>query len=73
MRLESIKFVLPTGCWPEGSKSSGGGALFKLLHKCNVTALPQYMVKLSYCYDSVTLLLSQMQLLTLLKLICVSV
>jgi hypothetical protein len=23
--LESIKFVIPIGCWPGGSKSSGGG------------------------------------------------
>jgi hypothetical protein len=25
MKLESIKFVLPAGCWPEGSTSGGGG------------------------------------------------
>jgi len=39
MRLENIKFILPTGYWPGRSKASGGGfppvnlwTCFMLLH-----------------------------------------
>jgi len=64
MRLESIKFVLPAGCWPGESKSSGGVwiALFKPLDRLHSTVCHQYMVEHLYSCESVTLLLSELGL-----------
>jgi hypothetical protein len=48
MRLGSIKFVLPTGCWPEESKSSGGWGWvdpLKPVNRLDGTAFPQYKVE----------------------------
>jgi hypothetical protein len=59
MRLENIEFVLPAGCWPGGSKSSGGGLPLDRLHG---TAFHQYKVEQLQCYDSVTLLICQLGL-----------
>jgi hypothetical protein len=55
--FESIKFVLPTGCCPEGNMCSGRVAL-KPLDRLDGTAFPQYKEEWSYCCDSVTILLS---------------
>jgi hypothetical protein len=40
MRCESIKFVLPTGCWPGGSKSNWEVVPFKPLDSLDGTAVP---------------------------------
>jgi hypothetical protein len=45
MRLQSIKFVLPTGCWPKGNKSNGGGGLSPL-------SLWRGLMVLSFCSTS---------------------
>jgi hypothetical protein len=52
MRLESIKFVLPTGYWPAGSKSSDRCPP-QPLDRLGGTAFPQYKVEQLYCFDLV--------------------
>jgi hypothetical protein len=56
LRLESIKSVLPNGCWPAGSKSSGVVGPFKPLGRLGGVVFPQYKMEHLYCCDSVTLL-----------------
>jgi hypothetical protein len=56
IRFESIKFVLPTGFWPEGSKSSGVVATFKPLDRLDGTTFYQYKMEKLYRNESATLL-----------------
>jgi hypothetical protein len=53
MIFESTEYVLPTGCWPGGSKSIGWVVPCKPLHRLDGNASPQYKVEWLYHDDSI--------------------